>query len=47
MALHTRVNPSLKVNNDTGFGNNANNYGGRFVNKDGSFNLRKDGIPFW
>ena len=47
MALHTRINPILKVNNDTGFGSNANNYGGRFVNRDGSFNLKKEGMPFW
>jgi len=47
MATQLRINPHLKVNNDTGFGNNANDYGGRFVNRDGSFNLRKEGIPFW
>lgn len=33
-------------NNDTGFGSNANSYGGRFVNKDGSFNVRIDGASF-
>jgi len=38
--------PSLKTNNDTGFGSNANNYGGRFVNRDGTFNLRREGVPF-
>jgi inward rectifier potassium channel len=38
-----KINPNLKVNNDTGFGTNADNYGGRFINKDGSFNLRKEG----
>jgi inward rectifier potassium channel len=47
MALLKRVNPSSKVNNDTGFGTNASAYGGRFVNRDGSFNLRKEGVPFW
>ena len=46
MALNIRVNPISKVNDDTGFGNNPNNYGGRFINKDGSFNLRKEGILF-
>ena len=46
MANHLRINPGLKVNNDTGFGNNASDYGGRFINKDGSFNLRKEGLPF-
>ncbi len=46
MALHKRINPFLKTNNDTGFGNNASSYGGRFINRDGSFNLRKEGMPF-
>ena len=36
----------LKANDDTGFGTNPDNYGGRFVNRDGSFNVRKEGIPF-
>ena len=36
----------LKDNNDTGFGGNPDNYGGRFVNRDGTFNVRKEGIPF-
>lgn len=39
-------NPNIKTNNDTGFGSNANDYGGRFINKDGSFNLRREGMPF-
>jgi inward rectifier potassium channel len=47
MALLKKVNPFSKVNNDTGFGNNASDYGGRFVNRDGSFNLRREGMPFW
>ena len=47
MALLKRANPFSKVNNDTGFGNNANDYGGRFVNRDGSFNLRREGMPYW
>lgn len=42
-----RFNPSLKSNNDTGFGSNTNTVGGRFINKDGTFNLRKEGMPFW
>ncbi|HVY76788.1 MAG TPA: ion channel [Puia sp.] len=36
----------FKTNNDTGFGFNPENFGGRFVNRDGSFNVRKEGIPF-
>jgi inward rectifier potassium channel len=47
MALGKSINPFLKINNDTGFGINASSYGGRFINKDGSFNLKKEGIPVW
>src|SRR5581483_11134373 len=47
MATSKRINPFLKSNNDTGFGTNATSYGGRFINKDGSFNLRKEGLPVW
>lgn len=36
----------LRANDDTGFGTNPDNYGGRFVNRDGSFNVRKEGVPF-
>jgi inward rectifier potassium channel len=45
MPLIKNINPFSKRNANTGFGINANNYGGRFVNKDGSFNLVKTGIP--
>jgi inward rectifier potassium channel len=47
MAFIPKVNPFSKSNPDTGFGTEANRLGGRFVNKDGSFNLRKDGFPLW
>ena len=47
MALIKRANPFSKVNNDTGFGTNASDYGGRFINRDGTFNLRKEGVPYW
>lgn len=40
------INPFSRVNNDTGFGTSAN-YGGRFVNRDGTFNIRKQGMGFW
>lgn len=46
MALRRSINPFSKVNNDTGFGTNANNYGGRFINRDGTFNMKKEGMPF-
>jgi inward rectifier potassium channel len=42
-----RINPYLKTNNDTGFGTNASSYGGRFINRDGSYNLRKEGVSFF
>lgn len=41
-----RVNPISKSNPDTGFGNQPGQIGGRFMNKDGSFNLRKEGVSF-
>jgi len=40
-----KVNPSLKANPDTGFGSQASQIGGRFINRDGSFNLRREGWP--
>jgi inward rectifier potassium channel len=46
MASNKKINPFLKTNNDTGFGSNASSYGGRFINRDGTFNLRKEGMPF-
>lgn len=45
MAFSKKINPFLKVNNDTGFGNNPGDIGGRFINKDGTFNLRREGVP--
>ena len=47
MANKIKVNPFLKTNNDTGFGSNANSYGGRFINKDGTFNLRREGSTYF
>ncbi len=47
MSVLKRVNPFSKTNNDTGFGTNATSYGGRFVNRDGSYNLKKTGVSFW
>jgi len=46
MASYKKIDPRLKTNNDTGFGPNANSYGGRFINRDGTFNLRREGISF-
>lgn len=47
MASDMKIDPLLKTNNDTGFGTNAANYGGRFINRDGTFNLRKEGVSFF
>jgi len=48
MSLHKKINPFSRQNNDTGFSTNANDLvGGRFINKDGSYNLVKEGMPFW
>jgi inward rectifier potassium channel len=45
MPASKKVNTFSKSNPDTGFGVQANQIGGRFVNKDGSFNMRKVGLP--
>lgn len=42
--LRRRIH-NLKSNNDTGFSVNADSQGGRFINKDGTFNVVKRGIP--
>jgi inward rectifier potassium channel len=47
MSVRKRVNPFLKTNNDTGFGTNVSSYGGRFINRDGTYNLKKTGVSFW
>jgi len=44
MASH-KINPFSKSNPDTGFGTQASQIGGRFINRDGSFNLRREGWP--
>jgi inward rectifier potassium channel len=41
-----RINPFSKVNDDTGFGS-KDNYGGRFINRDGTFNITREGQGFW
>lgn len=46
MSAHRKINPFSKQNNDTGFASNSNDLGGRFINKDGSYNLVKEGMPF-
>jgi inward rectifier potassium channel len=45
--VNKKYNPFLKTNNDTGFGSNPGSYGGRFINKDGSFNLKREGMSLF
>lgn len=44
MALLRNVNTKAKDDKNSGFGTNANSYGGRFVNKDGTPNIEKRGM---
>ena len=46
MAFKRKFNAKARVDENTGFGTNANSYGGRFVNKDGSANIEKRGMHF-
>ena len=41
------IDDNTKSENNTGFGTNANSYGGRFVNKDGTANVEKRGLNFF
>ncbi len=47
MATHKKISSALKSNADTGFGVSADTQGGRFINKDGSYNVRKRGLRFY
>lgn len=44
MANNRHLHLLGKENKDTGFGTNASNYGGRSVNKDGTLNVRREGV---
>jgi len=44
MALLKRINQKAKADKNTGFGTNANSYGGRFINKNGTANIEKRGM---
>ncbi len=44
MAFMRKINPRAKPDLNTGFGDYASNYGGRFLNKDGRANIRKEGV---
>lgn len=46
MALLKKLNNNVKTDENSGFGTNANSYGGRFVNKNGTPNIEKRGMNF-
>jgi Inward rectifier potassium channel C-terminal domain/Ion channel len=46
MALLRKLNTKAKTEINTGFGTNAQDYGGRFVNKNGRANVEKRGVGF-
>lgn len=45
MSKYRKINPFSRQNNDTGF-RSSNELTGRFINKDGTYNLEKEGMPF-
>jgi inward rectifier potassium channel len=47
MALLRKINSNAKTEINTGYGTNASDYGGRFLNKDGKPNIEKHGINFF
>ncbi|WP_026713062.1 ion channel [Flavobacterium daejeonense] len=46
MAFLNKINLRAVLDRNTGFGTNANSYGGRFFNKDGTANVEKRGMHF-
>ncbi|MEO7978141.1 ion channel [Flavobacterium sp.] len=44
MALLKKINNKAQADKNSGFGTNANSYGGRFVNKNGTANIEKRGM---
>lgn len=46
MAFSKKINTTARPQDNTGFGDNAANYGGRFVTKEGGANIEKSGISF-
>ncbi|VXC35346.1 Inward rectifier potassium channel Irk [Flavobacterium sp. 9AF] len=46
MALFKSINSKAKTIDSSGFGTNASNYGGRFINKNGNANVKKTGISW-
>lgn len=46
MTLLKKINAKVKSELNSGFGTNSNNYGGRFINKNGKANVEKKGLNF-
>ncbi|RZJ34411.1 MAG: Inward rectifier potassium channel Irk [Flavobacterium sp.] len=47
MAVSPGVNQNAKADANSGFGTNPSNYGGRFINKDGTANIERRGLGFF
>ncbi|HXA02108.1 MAG TPA: ion channel [Cytophagaceae bacterium] len=47
MTSYNKIFRSRETLKDPGFGNKDASKGGRFINKDGSFNIRQQGLPFF
>lgn len=47
MAIPGKINTKAKAEINSGFGINTADYGGRFVNKDGTPNIEKRGIGYF
>lgn len=47
MALFHDINTKAKGLLNSGFGTNSNSYGGRFINKNGTANVKKTGLNFF
>jgi inward rectifier potassium channel len=47
MSTQKKISSNLKSIADTGFGVSPDSQGGRFINKDGSYNVSKTGLPFF
>jgi Inward rectifier potassium channel C-terminal domain/Inward rectifier potassium channel transmembrane domain len=47
MAILRKINSKAKTDTNTGYGTNAADYGGRFINKSGQPNIEKRGISYF
>lgn len=46
MAFFSKINSKARETESSGYGTNPENYGGRFINKDGSSNVSKRGVSY-